>query len=60
MLEKNTAFYKRLKTLCKYNTPPTCPVCKEKINLADANETEYIKTRLGKEIFIHTACVKNY
>jgi hypothetical protein len=47
----------RLITKLKYKYPkPRCPVCDEICCETDA--LEYIKTKRGTEIFIHTKCVK--
>ena len=37
-----------------------CPVCGRTLYASDAEELEYIKTKRGTDIFIHTECVKNW
>ena len=37
-----------------------CPVCGRIMYSRDADELEYIKTKRGTDIFIHTECVKNW
>lgn len=36
-----------------------CPVCLKPINPAE-DEAEYVKTKRGTEIWIHTACVPKW
>lgn len=38
----------------------TCPICKRVLTTADAPEIDYIKTKRGTEIFIHTDCVRKW
>lgn len=38
---------------------PHCPVCGEPCYVSDADKLEYIRTKRGTEIFIHTKCMKN-
>ena len=37
---------------------PLCPVCNSPCFSFDADNLEYIKTKRGTEIFLHTKCVK--
>lgn len=39
---------------------PECPVCGKAIYTSDLDSVEYIKTKRGTEIFIHTECVKKW
>ena len=49
----------RLRTKLKSKYPkPLCPVCDGECDELDANKLEYIKTKRGNEIFIHTKCMK--
>ena len=41
-------------------TKPTCPVCGKKIAEDDLEKVEYIKTKRGTVIFVHTKCVKKW
>lgn len=40
------------------NDHPECPVCHRTIYPHDLADSEYVKTKRGTEIFIHTDCVK--
>ena len=52
---------KRLITkLDKMKEKPQCPVCNKTCYTSDYDELEYIKTKRGTEIFIHTECVKKW
>lgn len=52
------ALDKRLTTkLNNMINKPQCPVCNKDCHTSDAEELEYIKTKRGTEIFIHTECV---
>lgn len=42
------------------NKYPECPVCHKTIYTHDLDNIEYIKTKRGTEIFIHTNCVKKW
>lgn len=42
------------------NKAPTCPVCGKDIYSYDLDEVEYIKTKRGTDIFVHTRCVKKW
>lgn len=37
-----------------------CPVCKKAVTKEDPGKLEYVKTKRGTEIFIHTACVRKW
>ena len=53
------ALDKRLTTkLEKMINKPLCPVCDKPCYASDADGLEYIKTKRGTKIFIHTKCVK--
>ena len=39
---------------------PTCPVCGKEIRESDLEKVEYIKTKRGTVIFVHTKCVKKW
>lgn len=54
----------RLKKLLEAHTYDSwtgneCPVCGDKIT-PDQDDWEYVKTKRGSEIFIHTFCVKHW
>ena len=54
------ALDKRLKSkLFRMIHKPHCPVCGEPCYVSDADKLEYIRTKRGTEIFIHTKCMKN-
>lgn len=47
----------------KYGLTPRdvcCPVCKKVVTKEDPAKLEYIKTKRGTEIFIHTGCVEKW
>lgn len=58
--DKDRAIYNKLAKLCTNGKNPECPVCNKKLYLTDATELEYVKTKRGTEIFIHTNCVKHW
>lgn len=37
-----------------------CPVCGKEIKPENLDGVEYVKTKRGSEIFIHTKCVKKW
>ena len=37
-----------------------CPVCGKQIKEDGLNDVEYVKTKRGTEIFIHTKCVSKW
>lgn len=37
-----------------------CPVCGKEIKEDGLNDVEYVKTKRGTEIFIHTKCVSKW
>lgn len=39
---------------------PECPVCGKKIKTGDLPECEYVKSKRGTEMFVHTKCVKKW
>ena len=39
---------------------PECPVCGKAIYTSDLDDTEYVKTKRGTEIFIHAKCVSKW
>ena len=39
---------------------PSCPVCNKPCYESEYENLEYIKTKRGTEIFIHTECVKKW
>lgn len=41
----------------KCNFSDECPICKKKVTPADYADLEYIRTKRGTDIFIHTKCV---
>lgn len=43
-----------------YGKYPECPVCHKTIYSQDLDNIEYVKTKRGTEIFIHTRCVKKW
>lgn len=49
--------YNKLRKLCCEHKEPNCYICNKRIDLEDYQETEYIKTKRGTEIFVHTDCV---
>lgn len=54
----------RLKKLLEAHTYDSwtgneCPVCGDKIT-PDQDDWEYVKTKIGSEIFIHTFCAKHW
>lgn len=49
-----------LNKLFKMKKHPHCPLCDEECTTQDADELEYVKTKRGTEIFIHTECVKKW
>lgn len=49
-----------LNKLYKKAEPPSCPVCNEMCYPSDVDDLEYIKTKRGTEIFIHTKCVNKW
>lgn len=53
---KDKTIYNKLKKDANYQ----CPVCGEYITTNDAKDVEYIKTKRGTELFIHTECVKKW
>lgn len=50
--------YKALKKK-DYNWTCICPVCSKQIYEKDP-DIEYVKTKRGTEIFIHTQCIKEW
>lgn len=42
------------------NDYPECPVCHKTIHSYDLDNVEYVKTKRGTEVFIHTDCVKKW
>lgn len=58
--DKDRAIYNKLDKLCKDNKTPVCPHCNKTISVSDAIDSEYIKTKRGTEIFIHTKCIYKY
>ena len=51
------ALDKRLKSKLMYRSSQ-CPVCQKVCYVSDADSLEYIKTKRGTEIFVHTKCMK--
>lgn len=53
--------WNRYKALKKkdYNWTCICPVCSKQIYEKDP-DIEYVKTKRGTEIFIHTQCIKEW
>lgn len=53
--------WNRYKALKKrdYNWTCICPVCSKQIYEKDP-DIEYVKTKHGTEIFIHTQCIKEW
>lgn len=47
-----------LNKLSKKISTPHCPICNGTCYISDGDKLEYVKTRRGTEIFIHTECVK--
>ena len=48
-----------LKKLAPYSPLRDCPVCGDHIYDTDPEESwEYVKTKRGSEVFIHSFCVK--
>ena len=37
-----------------------CYICKKEVKADDAQGLEYVKTKRGTELFIHTACVSKW
>ena len=37
-----------------------CHICKKELKSDDAKDLEYVKTKRGTELFIHTACVSKW
>ena len=54
MIPEKSPFFKKMK---KYDE---CPICKKKVTPADYAELEYIHTKRGTDIFIHTKCVSKW
>ena len=51
----------RLKKLAPYSPLRDCPVCGDHIYDTDPDDSwEYVKTKRGSEIFIHSFCVKHW
>lgn len=48
----------KIKLRNRIYSPPQCPVCQKSCYVSDADGLEYIKTKRGTEIFIHTDCMK--
>lgn len=53
----NNRLKEKLKKMCH---DPRCPVCNKEVDGTEADELEYVKTKRGTEIFIHTECVKKW
>ena len=49
-----------LNKLFKMINKPCCPVRNEQVTTQGTDELEYVKTKRGTEIFIHTKCVKKW
>lgn len=49
-----------LNKLYKKTETPRCPVCDKECHLSDVDDLEYVKTKRGTEIFIHTECAKKW
>lgn len=60
MINTKSPEYRKLAKLCNNYATPMCPVCNEHIRRSDIDKAEYIKTKRGTEIFIHTKCVYKY
>lgn len=41
-------------------TEVCCPVCGKVLGLEEAKDMEYVKTKRGTEIFVHTVCVPRW
>lgn len=54
-LIKKEQMWKRFKTLAK-DKPVNCEICKKEIYYGE-DGVEYVKTKRGTEIFVHTACI---
>lgn len=37
-----------------------CPVCGKVLKEDRLDDVEYVKTKRGSEVFVHTKCVKNW
>lgn len=59
-MDKDRSIYNKLFKLCKENKNPVCPYCKVLLQLNEAMELHYIKTKRGTEIFIHNDCIKKW
>jgi hypothetical protein len=68
MIPEKSPFFKKMK---KYDPSPgpgykkinfsdECPICKKKVTPADYAELEYVRTKRGTDIFIHTKCVSKW
>ena len=53
-----TTHIKKLENLTGYKKEG--PVCGRMLYASDADELEYINTKRGTEIFIHTKCIKDW
>lgn len=66
MIPEKSPFFKKMKKydldakLRKCNFSDECPVCKEKVTPADYAELEYVLTKRGTNIFIHSKCVNKW
>lgn len=57
---KNKTIYNKLMKLCTTSRTPMCPICNDYVRIDQAGDADYIKTKRGTEIFIHTACAKKW
>ena len=68
MITEKSPFFKKMKkydlgpgpSYKKCNFSDECPVCKQKVTPADYADLEYILTKRGTNIFIHTKCVSRW
>lgn len=60
MIEEKSPEYRKLVKLRNDHKTPMCPVCNDYIRVSDIENSEYIKTKRGSEIFIHTKCIYKY
>ena len=37
-----------------------CHICKKEVKAEEVQDLEYVKTKRGTELFIHTACVSKW
>jgi hypothetical protein len=60
MIPKNSSYFKKMRMHDGEHYSDVCPVCGKTVTPEDGDDLEYVKTKRGTHIFIHTACVRKW